>query len=139
PASPAWLLLMMLLLIVSFHGSLTLFSMDTPPPSAVATLLVMTMLFSTRLALPWSRMPPPDPAAPSPGEATPLVIVKPCMVTLNAGVGWAGSNRGLMSKTRSRWLPSTVTAPPLVLTIVRLPSRILRDPLRPLTGGRLIL
>ena len=28
---------------------------------------------------------------------------------------------GLMSKTRLRWLPSTVTAPPLVFWMVRLP------------------
>ncbi len=64
PASPAWLLLMVLLLTVSVQGVLAgAFSIDTPPPSAVARLLVTTMLVRVRLALPWSRMPPPLPAA----------------------------------------------------------------------------
>ena len=109
-----------LLLTVSVQCVLTVFSIETPPPSAVAVLLVTTMLFSVRLALPWSRMPPPLPAAPSPGRAMPPVMVKPCMVTVNSALELA-SVVGLMSKTRSRPLPLTVTWPPLVLTMVRLP------------------
>ncbi len=114
PASPAWLLLMMLLLMVNFHGSLTVFSMETPPPSAVAVLPVRTTLLRTRLALPWSRMPPPLPLGPSGtlgSLARPLVMVKPVSVTVNGVVGLLGSKLGLMSNTRDWWLPLTVTAP----------------------------
>src|SRR5262249_56166106 len=59
PASPAWLLLMTLLLTVSVQGTLTTFSKTTPPPSAVAVLLVTTVSVSVRLALATSRVPPP--------------------------------------------------------------------------------
>ena len=122
PASPAWLLLMVLLLTVNVQGVLTMFSIEMPPPSAVATLSVTTMLFSVRLALPWSRMPPPVPAGPSVrGVGDAVLMVKPCKRHGELGVGLAGSKLGLMSKTRSRWLPSTVTGPPLVFTIVRSP------------------
>ena len=79
PASPARLLLMVLLLTVSVQGVLAgAFSIDTPPPSALAVLLVTTMLFRVRLALPWSRMPPPLPGAASPRRRRPpFVMVKP--------------------------------------------------------------
>jgi hypothetical protein len=61
-------------------------------------------------------MPPPLPAAPSPGWATPFWMVKPCRRTVN--LAGAVSSLGLTSKTRSRWLPSTTTLPPLVFWMV---------------------
>ena len=38
--------------MVSVQGVLTRFSIEMPPPSAVATLPVTTTLFNVRLALP---------------------------------------------------------------------------------------
>ena len=71
--------------MIKAQGVLDVFSIDTPPPSAVARFLVITMLSSVRLALPWSRMPPPVPVGPSPGDAMPFSIVKPFRVTVKAG------------------------------------------------------
>ncbi len=126
PASPAWLLLMVLLVMVSFHGVLTVFSMETPPPSALALLPVTMTLFRTRLALPWSRMPPPLEVGPSGfrvSSASPPVMVKPVRVTVKGAVvvGLLGSKLGLMSKTRFRWLPLTVTGLPEAFWMVTLP------------------
>src|SRR5260370_136169 len=92
PASPEWLLLIVLLFTVSVQLLLTVFAITTPPPSAFDTLLVMTILVSVRLVLPWSRMPPPVEVRPSGlpwSKASPLVMVKTCMVTRNLVVGGA--------------------------------------------------
>src|SRR5262249_13420950 len=51
PASPAWLLLIVLLLTVSVQGALTSLSIATPAPAPALTLLVRTMLVRVRLAL----------------------------------------------------------------------------------------
>jgi hypothetical protein len=59
----------------------------------------------------------PLPTSASPGEATPCWMVSPWKVTVNGVVFWAP---GLMSKTRLRPPPSTVIAPPLVFTMLRL-------------------
>ena len=119
PASPAWLLLMTVLLSVNVQEPLSVvLNITTPPPSAVALLWSTTMSVSVRFTLPWSRMPPPLPAAPSPGDAMPFSTVKPSRTTVNPAGGV--TLLGLMSKTRSRPLPLTATWPPLVLTMVSL-------------------
>src|SRR5207244_1268854 len=67
PASPARLLLMVVLLRVRVQGVLTTFSIETPPPSWVAVLRVTTMLVKVRLARPWSRTPRVRLVVSSPG------------------------------------------------------------------------
>jgi hypothetical protein len=57
---------------------------------------VIVSLIRVRLAVPWSRMPPPEPLGPSEGKASPLVIVTPWIVTRN-GVLAPGLATGLMS------------------------------------------
>src|SRR6266581_1214256 len=105
---------MVLLLMVRVQEELMVFSMTIPPPSAVVVLWVTTMLVRVTLWFPWSRMPPPVALGPSglaASDTAPFWIVKPRKVTRNLVAGLLVS-LGLMSKTRARWLPSTMTAAP---------------------------